>query len=86
MKKTLAFCAILISFNSFALQVGPYRIVGRILAFDEKAVTVESSENVVEIPRDLVGSKKLKTNEALVVTLLPENESKLKFRKLDKKR
>lgn len=63
---------------SFALELGPYEISGKVKSFTEKVVTLENEQAVIEIPRESVGIKILKSGETIHLALSPEQARQVK--------
>lgn len=86
MKQFFVISIILISLNAFALIVGPTTIEGKVKSFDEKTVTVISSEDSMIIPREFVPSDLIKANQEIEVHLSEDQFSKVKIEKNNSKK
>ena len=84
MKQFFLVSIFLISLNAFALIVGPTTLTGKVKSFDEKTVTIISSEESMVIPRELVPADLIKANQEIEVNLSEDQFSKVKMEKIKK--
>jgi hypothetical protein len=79
MKKLVFIIGLAFTATAFALVAGPMTIVGKTKSFDGKTVVVETEQDLITIPRNLVAQKKLATGDKIEVLLSPDEIKQLKF-------
>jgi hypothetical protein len=64
-----------------ALMAGPITLRGQISKFDEKTVTVQTSDVQMDIPREYFTNPALRPGSSVEVLLNPKQFQRVKFRK-----
>ena len=78
--RILSLLILTFSLHARALELGPYEISGKVKSFNDKTVTLENKQAVIEIPREFVAVKNFKSGDELNLALSPDQASKIKSR------
>lgn len=78
MKLIITGILLVFSARCFALEVGPYRLVGNVKSFDTEFVTLDTGDTIVKIPRNIV-KQPVVSGKVLSLILLPEQKDQLKI-------